>query len=269
MRFQDPAKFTIYSTVGQTLYPALAFNLNVAPWDDINVRKAINFAVNRQGMIDVLLGGKGKAVNSPLGAGIQGYNPETEATYTYDPEQAKALLQEAGYTLNASGMMEKDGQPLTFTVLGPSYDFVTPVLELLQQQLLEVGIQMEIEQVDPSILSERQITGDFEVSVTGYNYPNADILYLFFHSSMLGSGLNVSVNDPTLDEMLVNSRTVMDSAQHAQIVNEIQSYIVDQAYWVCFAMEVGNEVVSTNLQDAVWSDALQMLDLSNAWLLNK
>ena len=55
-RFQDPAKFTIYQTMGQTLYPALVFNLNKAPWNDIKVRQALSYAINRQAIVDVLAG---------------------------------------------------------------------------------------------------------------------------------------------------------------------------------------------------------------------
>jgi len=263
-RFQDPAKFTIYKTMSQNLYPALAFNLNKEPWNNLVIRQALSTAIDRQSIIDVLLSGNGSPAYGPLPPSIPGYNPKVEDYYNYDKTKALALFGQAGYTPDSTGKLVKDGIQLSFTVLSPAYDFVTPGLQIVQEQLKALGIDMQIETVDPSLLTNRMTEGSYDLVVTGYNYPNAGVLYYYFHSSMLGAGLNSSVNDPQLDTMLVQAQSIMDPVQHKQVVDDIQVYIVENAYWITLVNSEGNLVVSTRVEGAKWSAVLYTMDLSNA-----
>ncbi len=268
-RFEDPTKFTIYHSMGQTLYPALVFNLDKDPWKDIKVRQALSYAIDRQSIVDVFLQGLGEISYGPLPPSIPGYTKDVETFYHYDSAKALSSFAEAGYAPDANGIMSKAGVPLTIKLLTPSYDFIIPELEIVKEQLKTVGIDVTIESLDPSLVDANASKGDYDLLVTGYNYNSADILFFFFHSSMIGAGTNYSVKDPTLDKMLDDSRTIMDPTQHDQIVHDLQTYIMDNAYWITLTNSIGNQVVSTNVQDAFWSDALSRLILENAWLKNK
>jgi peptide/nickel transport system substrate-binding protein len=265
-RFQDATKYTLYHTMDTIEYPVLSFNLAKAPFDDLRVRQALNYAVNRQGIIDVILGGDGVPAYGPVSPSMGGYWPGVEQIgYNYDKEKALALFAEAGYTPGADGMLQKDGQPFAFTLISPPYDFVTPVLEILKEQYKDVGIDMTIEQVDPAILQERGASGDYEVEVSGYSYPDADVLFYFFHSSNLGGMNHFQVADPTLDAMLDQSRATMDPTARQEIVDNIQKYIVENAYWVPIANAYGYFAVSTALKGTYWSDVLSRLILDSAY----
>jgi peptide/nickel transport system substrate-binding protein len=268
-RFEDPTKFTIYHTMGQTLYPALVFNLTKEPWTDINVRQALSYAIDRQSIVDVFLQGQGEIAYGPLPPSIPGYTKDVETYYHFDTAKALSLFKDAGYTQDASGKLSKAGVPLTIKLLTPSYDFIIPGLEIVKEQLKTIGVELTIEALDPSLVDTNATKGDYDLLVTGYNYNTADILYFFFHSSMIGAGTNYTVNDPTLDAMLDESRSNMDPTQHNKIVHDLQTYIMDKAYWITLANSIGNQVVSTNVQDAYWSDALSRLVMENAWLKNK
>lgn len=268
-RFQDPAKFTIFHTMGQALYPALVFNLNKDPWTNLKVRQALSYAIDRQSIVDVLLQGQGEPSYGPLPPSISGYTPDVEAFYNFDSAKALSLFAEAGYAPDASGNLAKADVPLTIKLLSPSYDFVVPGLEIVKEQLKGLGIDVTIEALDPSLVDSTAAQGDYDLLVTGYNYNSADVLYFFFHSSMIGAGTNYTVNDPTLDQMLNESRSNMDPTQHAQIVHDLQTYIIGKAYWITLVNSVGNEVVTTNVQDAFWSEPLSKLILDLAWLKNK
>ena len=268
-RFQDTSKFTIYRTMGQTLYPALAFNLNKAPWTDILVRQALSYAIDRQGIVDVFLQGQGEPAYGPLPPSIPGYTADVESYYNFDSAKALSTFAEAGYTPDANGILSKDGAPLTIKLLTPSYDFIIPVFEIVKEQLKTIGIDMTIEALDPTLVDATATEGDYDLVVSGYNYNSADILYFFFHSSMIGAGTNYSVNDPILDQMLDESRTNMDPTVHDQLVHDLQTYIMDKAYWITLANQLGSGVVSTNVQDAFWSDALSKLVFDLAWLKDK
>lgn len=268
-RFQDTTKFAIYHTMGQTLYPALSFNMNKEPWTDLRIRQALSYAIDRQKIVDSYLQGEGVPAYGPLPPSIAGYTTDVEKYYNYNSQEALALFAEAGYAPDSSGKLSKDGVPLTIKLISPSYDFVVPELEIIKEQLGGIGIELTIEALDPSLVDTTAASGDYDLVVTGYNFTNADVLYYFFHSSMIGAGTNYTVNDPKLDSMLNESRTNMDSTVHDQIVHDLQVYIVEQAYWITLANGAGNQVVSTNLQGTYWSEPLAKLMLDSAWLKNK
>lgn len=268
-RFQDTSKFTIYHTMGQSLYPALVFNFNRDIWKDLKLRQALSAAIDRQSIVDILLQGEGEPSYGPLPPSIPGYTPDVEALNNFDKTKALSLFAEASYTPDTKGIMSKDGVPLTIKLISPSYDFVLPGLEIIVEQLKSIGIDMTIEALDPSLVDTTASQGDYDLLVTGYNYNTADVLYFFFHSSMIGAGTNYTVNDPDLDKMLEDARTIMDPVKHAQIVHDLQTYIMQNAYWITTINSVGNEVVSANVQDAFWSESLSRLVMENSWLKNK
>ena len=85
----------VYANRLATTY--LALNENVEPLNDVNVRKAIQMAIDRQGILDAIYGGEGVTVDGIYPAGSIGFTEANQGWLQYDPEGAKALLEEAGY----------------------------------------------------------------------------------------------------------------------------------------------------------------------------
>ena len=118
------------------------------PWSDIRVREAMNRALNRGEMIEILYGGRGEAVPSWLmDSRNEGYVPELkerfEGMYGYDPERARALLAEAGYP----DAFPEPVIPIVSSVLSGNPEFGT-MAELLQVYFEAVGLQTEIREMD-------------------------------------------------------------------------------------------------------------------------
>ena len=118
------------------------------PWSDIRVREAMNRALNREEMIDILYGGRGEAVPSWLmDSRNEGYVPELkerfEGMYGYDPDRAKALLAEAGYP----DAFPEPVIPIVSSVLAGNPEFGT-MAELLQVYFEAVGLQTEMREMD-------------------------------------------------------------------------------------------------------------------------
>lgn len=112
---------------------------------DILVRRAINLAIDREKMIENVLNGYGTAAYSVCD-GMPWYNEAAETEY--DPEQAAALLDEAGWAMGADGIREKDGVKAGFTLLYSAGDSVRQALSAeTANQLGEMGISVEIEGV--------------------------------------------------------------------------------------------------------------------------
>jgi peptide/nickel transport system substrate-binding protein len=85
----------------------------------------------------------------------------------------------------------------------------------------------------------------------GYTYTEPDIAFLWFHSSNVGSGLNMShTNDPKLDELIQKGRTTSDLTERAKVYEELQTYIVDQALWVPLWIDQYTQAFSDRIHNA-------------------
>jgi peptide/nickel transport system substrate-binding protein len=120
-------------------------NVSKPPTDDLNVRRAMNMAVDRQAVVSTLYVNMWPEAYNLFGPGILFYDQTVQdkyaSEYAYDPEKAGALLDEAGWTMGADGIRYKDGVPLKILLVAASGK---EVHELVQAQLREVGIDMEV-----------------------------------------------------------------------------------------------------------------------------
>jgi peptide/nickel transport system substrate-binding protein len=224
------AGFEVNTIYSPGMLPYVLMNVSQPPFDDILVRQAFNYAVDKEAMIG-FLGGAAIPQYGPISVSVAGYWPGIdEIGYTFDLEKARELMVEAGYTYNDDGMLEKDGQPFAMTmILIPD---VAPFAQMLQAMYAELGVTLELEQVDMGVLFGQVVSGQYQVGVGFYDFPEADVMYTFYHSSNLG-GYNISqINDAALDEILDRTRNETDGTLRQQAVNEAQQYIVEQAFVV-------------------------------------
>lgn len=134
-QFADESRFTIHegTTDGEVV---LGLNHRTEELQDLKVRQAITHAIDRQGLIDAAWGGKGDLIGSMVSPTDPWYEDLSE-TYPYDPGRAKELLAEAGYE---SG--------LTLNLRIPTLPYGPPAARFIQSQLAEVGVTVEIEELD-------------------------------------------------------------------------------------------------------------------------
>jgi len=143
---KDP---NIYIPEGKGFYGArLLFDLNLPPTNDVRVRHALNFAVDRKTIVDAVLAGEGAPIwGGIIPPGRFGYAKELEGYYSYDPKKAKALLAETGWTESKGDgkLYNKEGQPmkLTFVTYGPSWWSQTA--EIVQQNLRDIGVTVQLD----------------------------------------------------------------------------------------------------------------------------
>ncbi len=140
------------------------FNTERPPLDQQEFRRALNMAIDRQALVDTILLGRGRP-GSPsfMHPDSVWYEPQ-EASF--DPEQAKAILDEVGITdSDGDGTRESDGEPVNLSVIVPANDpQQIRTAELVAQQLEEIGVELEVQSLDPGTLSQRQNSRDFELS---------------------------------------------------------------------------------------------------------
>jgi len=123
-----------------------------SPIKDARVRRALNYAVNKQAIVDFILGGTTRAAHQPSSPGLIGYNPDAEP-FSYDPDKARQLLAEAGYP---------DGFDIKFYVYGGLLPGDTLIFQQVAQDLTAVGARTELRQISFPDYVRRLFAGDWD-----------------------------------------------------------------------------------------------------------
>lgn len=140
------------------------FNRERPPLDQPEFRKALDLAIDRQELVETVLLGKGRPGSPSFMHPDSAWFKPQEATF--DPDQAQNILDKAGITdSDGDGVRESDGEPVRLSVMVPA-NAPQPIrtAELVAGQLKKIGIELEVESLDPAALSERQTSGDFDIS---------------------------------------------------------------------------------------------------------
>jgi peptide/nickel transport system substrate-binding protein len=223
----DPTYKDLIVEVPELFTRNLKFNLEKeGPWQDVLVRQAINYAIDRETIIKTVLQDKAYSAEGALPASIKGYN-ENVPSYEYDPEKAKELLKEAGY---------EDG--FTLPILTTSHPaFGLPAVEALSGFLGEVGIKVETEQVDFATLTDRLNNGDYTTAMSsngGYTHP-VEFLARYFHSKNKGASGNTSnYENPEVDVVLDKALQTTDDQEMISLAREAEEIVMKDAPWWFF-----------------------------------
>ena len=207
---------------------SITMNVNKAPFDDVNVRKAVAMAVNRE-QLEVALNGSATAEYAFVNESMIGYDPAAQDyakdLYPNDLDAAKALLAEAGWEdTDGDGVLDKDGEAFSVEfIINSSSVTQTDAASVLQAQLKELGIDMQITQYERGAVRETMLAGDYQIGLYGYLWADADILTYRFSEGMSPSQF-VSAE---LTDMLDAARVIPNPADRTAAYLDIQKYLLD------------------------------------------
>jgi len=221
-----------YKRKGMTV---VEFNTTRAPFDDVLVRRALHYAVDKDYVLDVALEGFGEVANGFLSPTIFGYwDGIAEYAPSYDPERAKELLAEAGWTdTNGDGTLDKDGTDFSFMLTITPGQVNESAAQVIQSNFADIGVKMEIQSMEFATLLDYAQAAEHDAEMIGYTYSDPDIAYLWFHSSQAGSGLNMNhTKDPELDAKIELGRTTTDLEARAEVYADLQRDISDRGLWI-------------------------------------
>ncbi|WP_183192622.1 ABC transporter substrate-binding protein [Brevibacillus fluminis] len=262
-KYKNDDNFEVLDQMKSGMGMYLSMNQKNEMLHDLQVRRALNMAINKEAIIQSALQGEGVPAYGPLPPTIIGYDKAVESYgYKYNLDEAKKLLDAAGYVPNASGVREKNGKEMQFTML--SVEAKSKESQLVQAMLGELGIKVKITTMEPGAMMEAELKGDFDVAVGGYSYFDPDILYLFFHSSQIGSFNYASIKDETLDQLVVYGRTTIDPEERKKIYAEAQKRMIDQAYLVPIYVDKQFTVVNKRVKGVKYS--IDRLQLNDSWV---
>ena len=212
----------LYKELGNS-YTYLGFNLKRKPFDDIRVRQAINYAINKQEIIEGVLLGLGEPVASPYKPGTRWSNPKLKP-YPYDPKKAIILLKEAGYEdHDGDGILDKDGKPFTFEILTNQNKEREMTGVLVQRRLKDIGIDANIRVLEwASFLGRFIKPKEFDVVILGWSLSLDPDQYSIWHSSQQAPGqFNfISYANPRVDQLLEAGRLELNPDKRVKIYHE-------------------------------------------------
>lgn len=202
----------------------IGFNNTIAPWNDVRVRQAVNYAFNAQAVVDAVFMGQGAPQAGPIPAiafGAADLEP-----FPYDVERARELMAEAG--------LEDGFEATAWFNLGNAAR--SDVMEALQAALRAINIELTVEGVEWADYLERTANFEHDLFILGWVTVTGDAdygLFPLFHTSVMGPGGNRSgFSNADVDRLLEEGRSELDPARRIEIYAEIQQIIRDEAAWV-------------------------------------
>ncbi len=214
---------------GQPL--GLMLNTQRPPLEDVRVRQALLFATDRTTIVQTIFGGESPPATGPLTAVTFGYDPSLAERYPYNPGEALALLEEAGWTdSDGDGVRERDGQLLILDAVLMTWGSVPEVAQLVQSQWAEVGISLRSETLAYPAALETAREGAYHVIPQSFSGSDPDLLGVYYRS---GEAFNWSkVSDATLDDLLDKAQSRSDAAERVELYIQAQQRIMELALLV-------------------------------------
>ena len=246
-------KLNLYKELGNS-YTYMGFNLKHKPFDDVRVRQAINYAIDKQEIIDGVYLGLGINIASPYKPGTRWSNPEL-LPYGYNPDKAKTLLKEAGFAdSNGDGILERNGKPFAFEIVTNQNKEREKSAVLIQRRLKEVGIDVKIRAIEwASFISRFIKTGDFDVVLLGWGLGLDPDQFNIWHSSQQAPGqFNfIGYNNPTVDKLLEEGRTELDPDKRQKIYHAFAKVLLEDSPIIYLSAGYGLTAMHKRIQGIV------------------
>jgi peptide/nickel transport system substrate-binding protein len=244
-------KSFVRAKFSRNLPEVLLMNITVKPFDDLKVRQAIAYAVDRQQIIDLALADVAKPWYSPVPEGFFGATIDVPK-YERDVNKAKQLLSEAGYPT---------GLDVTMNV----YDTQKGVSDVLLEQLKQVGIRATEEILDQPTFIGRVVQNQ------GINFaahccqrqPDADIILSDMFSPRLRGAIYISHAD--LETELAAARKELDPAKRQQMYVDLQKKIINDVLMVPLAMVNDRSMTVASLKGMPTIEAIWGLDFTRLY----
>lgn len=197
----------------------IGFNTQAAPLNNVKIRQAIGYAIDREKIINELLFGQATIAHSILPSESWAYTSGTQ--YSFNPEKAKQLLQEAGYK----------NEPIIFKYSAGNAA-VNQYSQVIQSSLSKAGINVQIETIDPNVLRQQLAQGQFQMNTGIWIGGNQDPIFLndLFSSTKIPGGKVSCCNrsrysNPEYDKVIEQAFNEQDRAKAKELYVKAQEIV--------------------------------------------
>jgi ABC-type transport system substrate-binding protein len=234
------------------------FMLEREPLDDVRVRQAINYAVNKEAIAQGIFQGFARPSDSPLAFNTVGH--ATAGSYAYDPERAAELLEAAGWSPGTDGVRTQDGRRLSLTLYTPEGLFPgdVDIAEVVARSLQDVGMAVDIVKFEAAAywdhlrLPPNEIVWD--LAQFGFNPSSADGTYhldsLFTSNepgvAAIGAWNMVRYANDEVDRLIASAKTSVDPEARDAYLAEAQRIVWEEAPYLWLQV---NEIISAARAD--------------------
>lgn len=225
----------------------LAYNTTKKPFDDVRVRRAVSMAINKKAIIDGVYLGTGIAAKNPIPPTMAAYNNAIKDD-NYNPEAAKKLLAEAGYPKGFTTDL------WAMPVQRPYNPNAKRIAELMQADLVKIGVTAEIKSFEWGEYRKRMQNGEHQMGMMGWTGDNGDpdnFMYtLLGCASAKTNGSNVAkfCHQP-YEDLVLKAKTVTNVAERNKIYGQAQVMFKEQEPWFTIAHAVQLKPVRKNVID--------------------
>lgn len=197
------------------------------PTNDVAVRQAILYSVNKVGAIKVADNGAFQPSNTPLQKGTIGYDASLENMYPYDPKKAAALLTGAGWS-KVNGIWQKGGRRLSLDITAistvPEYPLIA---QAIQGYLRQNGMDASVRQLAVPAWEAANTKGDMSLTPLQFTGVDPDALHSWFLPDQYFNWSHYT--DPTLTRLITQGQQETDPAARTTIYNQVQKIIMEKA----------------------------------------
>jgi len=212
----------------------MEMNVNMAPFDDVRVRQALNYAVDKDLIIDAIYGGRAVALPGPLSP-YNNFVNKSLSPYPYDPDEALSLLAAAGWTdSDGDGILDKGGQPLAFTV--DTLEPWRPLAEAVADQFRAIGIDAAVRFWEYSVVKPMLQAGERQAYLDDWGDSAFDPVghfeakwHGYVEGASYGRGNFSGYDNVRVDELIKLGEITADTAERQAIYDEAQQLVYDEA----------------------------------------
>jgi len=196
-------------------YGYVAMNNKNPLFTDVKVRQALTYGLNRAEVVDAAYGPYAEVINIPQSDVSWAYTADKINTYDYNPEEAKKLLDEAGWKVGADGIREKDGKKFEInfsaTAENPVVDALIPIMT---ENYQELGIKLITETLDFNAIMEKKDKGDYEMFFAAWGLtPDPDTTVYITDGAQNNSGYS----NPEVDKLYAEGKKELDLNKRKEI----------------------------------------------------
>ena len=222
----------------------LAYNTTMAPYDNVNVRKALNMGINKQVILDTVFQGSGQVAKNPIPPTIWSYN-ETIVDDEYNPVKAKAMLA-------TEGVENLKMKIWAMPVVRPYNPNARRMAEIMQEDFAKIGVEVEIVSSDwgEFLKQSRELDRDGAVLFgwTGDNGDPDNFLAVLLGCDAVGNGNRAQWCHEPFDTLIGQAKVVSDPAERTRLYEQAQTVFKEQAPWATIAHSVVYKAVRKEVQ---------------------
>jgi peptide/nickel transport system substrate-binding protein len=232
-RFRNRDGITVYD-VPSADYRGVMLPLERPVTGDVAIRRALDRALDRDAIVAGILDGTGAPAHSPISPSTPWFNSQVMPDTEGDLDEARRILDEAGWRPGPDGVRARDGQPARFTLMYPANDSLRKDLALAVASAgSQVGIMVEVAGLDWDAIEPR-MANDALIMGWGTPYDPDFTNYQLFHSQFAHEGFfnPGGLRDAEVDRLLDEGRRSADPATRKAAYDKLQERLAGDAVWV-------------------------------------